>query len=211
MPVVWMFVAVMAALSSACSSPTEPSPTPLTLPLASSVWETISLPGPLALSNQDGALTFEFPTDGSVHYLYTASPLLELRGTLAITVRIATAGQPTFNLLDRGTCGIPVSVRPLIWANQNGNGDYDRWWSNQRHVLLAPGTTTLSVPLQPAAWSSVNGQLGNATPQVTFQFEKALLNVSRLGVTFGGGCSFGHGVSVIGGTATFALSEYVVR
>ena len=42
-------------------------------------------------------------------------------------------------------------------------------------------------------------------------FEKALTTVSRFGVTFGGGCSFGHGINVRGGSATFALTEYVIR
>jgi len=206
-------VIITAMTACACSSPTEPSATALTLPLTSSAWETISTPQPLPMSNQNGALTFDFPVtgSGSMHYLFTASPLLALRGTLAVTLRVATNGPVLFNLVDPGNCGIPPSVRPLIWANENGTGDYDRWWSNPRHFALGPGTTTIAVPLEPSSWSSVNGQVGNANARVQFGFEKALLNVSRLGLTFGGGCSFGHGISVSGGAATFTLSEYVIR
>ena len=67
------------------------------------------------------------------------------------------------------------------------------------------------MPLTPDAWSSVNGKYGNANPQVQYEFEKALLNVSRLGVTFGGGCSFGHGINISGGTATFLLTDYRIQ
>ena len=65
-----------------------------------------------------------------------------------------------------------------------------------------PAPNTITVPLTADAWSSVNGKVGNADPETKFAFDKALLNVSRFGVTFGGGCSFGHGVNVRGGTAT---------
>jgi hypothetical protein len=118
-----------------------------------------------------------------------------------------------FNSLDPQTsaCTIPSSVRPFIWANDNGNGDYDRWWSNPRSFTLAAGAATITVPLTPDAWSSVNGKVGNADGPTTFAFDKALLNVSRLGLTFGGGCSFGHGVNVSGGAATFAVTEYAIR
>lgn len=44
-----------------------------------------------------------------------------------------------------------------------------------------------------------------------FNFDKALLNVSRLGLTFGGGCSFGHGINVRGGSAKFLLTGYAVQ
>jgi hypothetical protein len=57
----------------------------------------------------------------------------------------------------------------------------------------------------------VNGRFGGADEQTKFFFEKAIQNVSRLGVTFGGGCSFGHGINVRGGTATFAITEFAIK
>jgi hypothetical protein len=183
--------------------------------LQGSAWETIADPQlpPFPLVNASGALMFQFPAanDGSIHYLYTSSPLTAIHGTLTVTLRVDSQGPVVFNSLDQSGCGIPPSVRPLIWANNNGGGDYDRWWSNPSSFTLAAGATTISVPLKPANWSSVNGRYGNADAQVQFAFEKALLNVSRLGLTFGGGCSFGHGVNVSGGVATFALTDYRVQ
>ena len=195
----------------ACSSPTEPSPTPVMVTLQSSAWETIGDPQPYPITNDGPALTFEFPAGGSIHYLYTPSPLSKIHGTLSVSLRITTSGPVLFNPLDQGNCGVAPSVRPLIWANGNGSGDYDRWWSNPQSYALAAGSATIAVPLQPANWSSVNGKRGDQDAQVQFAFEKALLNVTRLGVTFGGGCSFGHGISISGGTATFALTDYRIQ
>ena len=90
-------------------------------------------------------------------------------------------------------------------------GAYDRWWSNPRAYALAPGSATISVPVQAEYWSSVNRRFGNAYGETRFNFEKALLNVTRLGLTFGGGCSFGHGIRIRGGTARFVLTEYAIR
>ena len=158
-------------------------------------------------------MTFAFPSTGSMHYLYTASTMAEIHGMLVVTLSIATSGPVIFNSLDPQTaqCSIPNAVRPFFWSNANGQGPYDRWWSNPRSYSLAEGGTTLSVPLKPDNWSSVNGRWGNASGETKFNFEKALLNVTRLGLTFGGGCSLGHGINIRGGTASFALTEYRVQ
>jgi hypothetical protein len=148
-----------------------------------------------------------------MHYLFTPSALTAIHGTLALSFTISTSGPVTFKSLDpqSSSCAIPPSVRPFLWANNNGNGNYDRWWSNPRAVTLAPGAGSVSVPLKPENWSSVNGRIGNADSDTRFAFERALLNVTRLGMTFGGGCSFGHGIGIEGGTASFFLTEFVIR
>jgi hypothetical protein len=205
---------LMAACSSSPSAPTSKPPTPLTASLQSDAWQTIADPDPFPLSNNAGReLTFEFPAAGSMHYLYTTSALAEIRGTVAVTLRVAASGPVVFTSLDpvSSSCSIPPSVRPFFWANQNGNGQYDRWWSNPRAFPLAAGSTTISVPLTPESWSSVNGRFGNADSEARFGFDKAILNVTRLGLTFGGGCSFGHGINIQGGRAEFFLSEYAIR
>lgn len=201
-------------LAAACSgSPTEPTPTPLTISLQSSSWETISEPQPYPLTNQGAALTLDFPLSGSMHYLFTASPQANIQGTLVISFTITTSGPVVFNSLDpqSSQCTLPISVRPFFWSNNNGSGPYDRWWSNPRAFTLAAGSGSISVPLKSMNWSSVNGAFGNADIDTNFQFQRALLNVSRLGVTFGGGCSFGHGVNIRGGSASFALTDYRIQ
>lgn len=205
---------VAAIIGPACGgSPTEPSPTPLTVSLHSASWETISDPQPYPLQNQGNALTFEFPRAGSMHYLFTPSELTAMHGTMVLSFTIATSGAVLFNSLDpqSSSCTIPSAVRPFFWANANGSGPYDRWWSNPRAVTLAPGNGSLTVRLRPENWSSVNGRIGSVDAEARFAFEKALLNVTRLGITFGGGCSFGHGINISGGAATFVLTEFAIR
>jgi hypothetical protein len=205
---------VVAVMTAACGSgPTTPTgpPTPLNVSLNSEAWQTISDPQPFSLRNEGSALVFDFPSSGSMHYLFTPSTLAALRGTLVVTLQVVTTGTVAFNPLDTTSCNLPPSARPFFWANDSGNGNFDRWWSNPRAYALAAGGTTISVPLQAENWSSVDGRFGSADAETRFGFEKALLNVTRLGLTFGGGCSFGHGVRVSGGTAKFALTEYAIR
>lgn len=210
-------VVLLAALAGACSgSPTEPTlpPTPLTLSLASEAWTTLSDPQPFPLANNESRdLVFDFPAVGSMNYLFTPSTLAAIRGTLVVSLSITASGSPIFNSLDAiaGGCTIPASVRPFLWANENGNDAYDRWWSNPRSHSLAGGTATISVPLQAEFWSSVNGRIGSADTSTRYSFDKALLNVTRLGLTFGGGCSFGHGINVRGGSAQFQLTRYAIQ
>ena len=205
---------LITSFSTACASgpttPTGPSTT-LTLPLTSSAWQTISEPQPFPLRNEGTSLVFDFPSSGSMHYLFTPSPMAAIRGTIVVSIQVTASGGTLFEPLDTSNCNLAPSVRPFLWANDNGNGNFDRWWSNPRTYALAAGTATLTVPLQAEHWSSVNGRFGNENAETRFGFEKALLNVTRLGVTFGGGCSFGHGIRVSGGAATFALSEYAIR
>jgi hypothetical protein len=206
----------LAVLAAGCAgTPTGPSgpPTPLTLSLGSGLWETIGEPQPYPIRNDGASLVFDFPADGSMHYLFTPSGLNSIRGTLVVNLTVATSGPVVFESLDpqSGSCNIPSSVRPFFWANNNGNGPYDRWWSNPRAYTLAAGAATISVPLAAENFSSVNGRFGNADSETRFNFDKALLNVTRLGLTFGGGCSFGHGLRVRDGWARFALNGYVVQ
>jgi hypothetical protein len=211
----WRLGALLTiGLAVSCArSPTEPTPTPLTVSLQSSAWETISDPQPFQLVNQGTALTLDFPSSGSMHYLFTRSPQANIQGTLVISFTITTSGPVVFNSLDpqSAQCTLPISVRPFFWANNNGEGPYDRWWSNPRAFTLAAGSGSISVPLKSANWSSVNGSFGNADIDTNYLFERALLNVTRLGMTFGGGCSFGHGVNIRGGSASFTLTEYRVQ
>lgn len=208
------WLVVVAALTAACGSgPTTPTgpPTALNVPLASAAWQTISDPEPYPLRNEGAALVFDFPASGSMHYLFTPSAVAALRGTLVVTLQVTTTGPVVFQPLDTSSCNLPPSARPFLWANDNGSGSFDRWWSNPRAYALAAGGATITVPLQPEHWSSVDGRFGNADAETRFGFEKALLNITRIGLTFGGGCSFGHGIRVSGGAATFALSEYAIR
>ena len=64
---------------------------------------------------------------------------------------------------------------------------------------------TLTIPLRPHHWSSVFGKVGDQDTTTIAGFDQALENANYLGVTFGGGCFFGHGVNISGGTAQFKI------
>jgi hypothetical protein len=57
-----------------------------------------------------------------------------------------------------------------------------------------PGNTTLAVPLTPDQWSSVFGRFGKQNATTLNGFQDVLGNLGHVGMTFGGGCFFGHGV-----------------
>jgi hypothetical protein len=113
-------------------------------------------------------------------------------------------------LEDSNTCAGAATVRAFFWAHDNGEGEFDRWWSTPAQVLAA-GLRTFAIPLAADRWSSVFGKTGNADATAREGFVSATRNVSRLGLTFGGGCFFGHGVVAQGGTARFSLLAYLVQ
>ena len=80
-----------------------------------------------------------------------------------------------------------------------------------RTPVAEPPTVPEAQAAAPDQWSSVFGKFGNAHAVAEAGFKSATQNVSRLGLTFGGGCFFGHGVNVRGGSATFALVAYRIE
>ncbi len=135
---------------------------------------------------------------------------------LRITFAVQTIGTPKFNYVfpwDPGnTCVSPARAR-LWFAHADwtvSNPDTWRWWSNPAAVELAAGQFTITVPFDPAQWTSVYGKRGNLDALTLADFYGSLNQPEALGIVFGGGCFFGHGVSVINGTATFTLLDYAI-
>ena len=113
----FLLVAFLAGCSAAPTSPSGQPPTLFSLSLRSDAWQSIATPDPYPLSNDAGAdLVFEFPVDGSMHYLFTPSTVTNVRGTVVVQLRITTEGPVLFNSLDPLTpsCSIPPSVRPFF-------------------------------------------------------------------------------------------------
>ena len=148
-----------------------------------------------------------------MNYLYNTRPPGTIAGRLVVSLQVTTTGAPVFNyMLEPGnTCVVAATVRPFFWAHQNSPAEFDRWWANPVAYQLAAGSATITVPLAPDQWSSVNGKFGSTDAGALAGFQSALKAVSSLGLTFGGGCFFGHGVNVSGGTARFVLSRYAIE
>lgn len=154
----------------------------------------------------------------AVHYLVEGTGPLTGK-TLTMSVTIA-GNNPIFNFAnieqDNNTCTNPAHVRFYFqqagddWSG-NGAYAYYRWWSNPAAIILQPGTYTLSVPLTSAGgWSSVNGEFAT-TAAGGAGFGAALANANTVGMTFGGGCFFGHGVDLLSGSATFKINSFTIQ
>ncbi len=149
----------------------------------------------------------------SIGYLFTERVPSVISGALIVTLKVDTAGDPAFQFFTEpgNTCPAPpASVRPFIWAHNNSYADGARWWAHYVSYVLAPGTVTLMVPLDPSNFSGVLGEMADQDAQTLAWWYSALSDVSSLGVTFGGGCFYGHGVYVTGGTSRFTLQDYDV-
>jgi hypothetical protein len=148
-------------------------------------------------------------------FYYTKKPLsFSTCQLLNVTFQVSTVGTPTFDWQSEAsnTCALPpASVRAFFYSQLSTlrHNYTNEWWantSNSYYILQDTNGTsvTLSVSFNPANWSSVYGVLGN---QDVKDFTAALANINDIGLSYGGGCFFGHGVSVSGGEATFTLQS----
>ncbi len=130
-----------------------------------------------------------------------------LTGT--VTAQIGVTAQPGVIFVGAydptNTC--PYLANTRLYFTSGDFIDPNGRWFAQANYVLANGTATLSVPLDPALWGNAAGQSGSVDPAA---FYAAAANVVTVGVVMGNGCFAGHGVAVYGGTATFQLLGYSV-
>ena len=157
---------------------------------------------------------FDFPRPpGSVHYI-TKPVTAAAHSAARAAFTIATKGEPAFDYRTAAdnTCDRPAAVHLLLQRqgdDMSGKGRYEfyRWWSKAAAVLQE-GSATLDVALKPGLWTSVFGKSGDADPGA---FAAAIADLGNVGVTFGGGCFFGHGVRILNGSAVFTMHRFTVR
>ena len=166
-----------------------------------------------------GGWYFNFPTEpNSVHYVLAA---VKVAASIYVdaAISVTTTGTPAFvyGLRPDNTCIEPAHVRFLLQENgddlSGANGkEYFRWWSNSVAYELAAGRANLRALLTHLdQWTSVLGEKANASAAAAAGFKRAIANLGNVGFAFGGGCFYGHGVRVSGGTARFAVTEYSLK
>jgi hypothetical protein len=134
--------------------------------------------------------------------------------SISMTLSITASAGVVFDYHTEASNTCPGSATVRLYFQQQGDdltmadATY-RWWSNPSSFVLAAtdGPVRLSVPLHGDKWSAVNGMTGMQQPN---GFAAALAHPANVGLTFGGGCFFGHGVFIAGGTATFTVTEYSI-
>jgi hypothetical protein len=204
------------------SSPGSSSARSVLIPMSAAEWNvpySPSMPAhPTAAAG--GGWYFDFPSCGgtsrcSVNYVVV--PInVAVSTSFKARFEIATTGKPIFHykLKSDNTCSMPAHVR--LFLERRGDDlseekEYWRWWSDPVAFQLAGGSAELMAALTPDQWISVLGKRGNLNPSSKDGFRQAINQVDNVGFTFGGGCFFGHGVNVTGGTARFYVTEYSVE
>lgn len=162
----------------------------------------------VSLRNEaSGGFSFVFPgtPDAAIGYLWTSRGPRVLAGTLTMRLRVETIGFPTFryDTEPSNTCDSPASVRPFFgrYEQRVKKLEYaNRWWPRDAYAELWAGDVVVTVPLDAtrAVWVPAFGWQS---------FEADRQDVDLLGLSFGGGCFYSHGVYVVGGSATFTVVE----
>lgn len=157
-------------------------------------------PQPLA----GGVCAFDFVTGRHNHVHYLTRDCEPLAGAKELRVRFSVHGAGPW--LDQetekaGRVLVYIEQRENSWSSSDPN---TRWWARDFMVEpLTAGAWEMVVPLDVKHWTNVNGQ---RDPN---GFAACLVNTGRMGLTFGGGKHFGHGVFTLA-PGRFELWKYEV-
>lgn len=165
------------------------------------------------LAKASGAIgQFDFPqSNGWIGYV--VSDYVGPRPS-AIFIHFSIYGDGQFDANWTGTngpaqgCTLPPSAVLMVQVVGDDLSDQDgRWWSGSQS-LYNNLEISINEPVDPANWTNVEGKSGSDRPE---EFEKAMKNLGHVGITFGGGCNYGHGVNLSSGSSTFTLISYEVK
>jgi hypothetical protein len=126
--------------------------------------------------------------------------------TIAANVSWTPAG--TYETRSTACAATPGYVR--LEFQDVTSGPYnpnDYWWSTTYLDLNAGTSGSLSVSLDPANWTNLDGQTGTGN----VGFTKAMKNVKLIGLSFGSSCRYASGVALVGATGTFTLTSFTVQ
>jgi hypothetical protein len=160
-----------------------------------------------------GGATFNFTNQPNTALLLnTKGGGTDLTGK-TVTATVQTTGAGLVNYRGQGQpndCGGAPSVRLYFeTSNAGGFNETNYWWANapdgsaSLDALSTQKTLSLSLA-DPGQWSDWNGHFGNADLASAQGFQKAVKNVTGIGLSFGGGCFFENGVGT-DGTGSFQL------
>jgi hypothetical protein len=182
---------------------------------ASSTWKLTS--GSAKASSPDLA-TFNFTVSDKAHLLYNRKDgaLLgnQLNSTMSASATVAGVNG-TFTYGGEPSCGNTTATVRLFFESVPKGSTFaytNYWWSGSGEQILAGnGTVTLSALVDPEVvvggpWFDLNGQ--NSGSSNAAAFDAAASNVTAVGLSFGGSCSFESGVGTSDGSGTFSLGTF---
>jgi hypothetical protein len=167
-----------------------------------------------------GGLAFAFPESpypdpNATHpwYGYLVRPWSAPITGSSLVITVSLIGSPVaeFNYQSESfnTCDSPAAMYPYFQSGDlyNATGG-NRWWCQPSKLVLSSalnaGYVTLNVPLDPALWSDTYGRSGDTVSG----FSDTLAHPTWIGVTFGGGCFFGHGVNSYNGQVELQVVDF---
>lgn len=148
----------------------------------------------------------------SADYPYDVSAL----ATIDVSVTMTKDSGTTY-VYDGPAPGNPCDVAPsahlLLVRHPDALGPGDpRWWWRGGSIPLGAGDITLSADLTDLSqWSDVNGLTADSSPAATARFHDVLRWLGTVGLTFGGGCFYGHGAWIDTGSARFTVTDFSVN
>ena len=173
---------------------------------------------PTKPSAEGNGWAFDFPKGSNckvkegcpgVHYVTTPyTKNIAYGAKLAIEGEIVADPGVSFNYQPEksNTCTTPATARAFIQKHNDdlyaANG---RFWANPVASPMAPGKFSVTVPFDIDNWSNVVGERNGSG------FKQLLGKMGNIGLTFGGGCFFGHGINVSGGNAKFIVTGFAIR
>jgi len=189
-------------------------PTPIRISMKSQDWnlEYAKNMAPHPKATSPRSWEFRFPQYGNGYVAYLLQNVFEgsiLGDSIFADIRVTSTGTPEFEYkIGSNPCVSPAHVRFYIEKVFN-NQSFVRWWATGDNAIeLKPGVYRYRVALDPKEWSDTWGHNGNSSAAARRGFHQTLRNPSRIGFTFGGGCFYGHGVAVSGGTAHFEVTRF---
>jgi hypothetical protein len=146
-----------------------------------------------------------------------------LSNATSITFNFGVSGATgAFTYYGEPSCGgLPTNGGPTATvrfyfqtSNAGGFNEANYWWSNPISYSLTTNASNqmLSNPFGTTSgmyWSDYYGHFGNTAPY-SAGFQKAIANVTDIGVSFGGGCFFENGVGTTNGSGTFTINSFAV-
>jgi hypothetical protein len=144
------------------------------------------------------------------HYWMRPWSPMQAAQTITLTYKIeALSGTPVIHSTEctSGQNSATLARSALIITNGNDTTYFDRAWYVPGRMPLTIGTHTITAPLgDGSGWTFVS-EGAKTNPS---QWAAMLANTNKIGLTFNGCSSMGHGVFVLGGSVKVTIVSVAV-
>lgn len=132
-------------------------------------------------------------------------------GTATMSVTCEEIDGTEWDVDPRGLASGPSApyATALVWRQRNGRdlpGGYVRWYAGGHRLDLEQGGGSITIPLDPGAWSSVFGKPGDTNAATRDRWRETFTaDELRIGICFGG-IFFSKGLGINAGSAALVAS-----